>query len=218
MADYAVARRNMVDTQIRTNKVTDGRVISAFLDVPRERFLPPELQPVAYLDEDLAIGGGRHLMEPRVMSRMLQMLAIDKNDVVLDIGCGTGYSSALIAHLAATVVVLESDSAFVARANENFTALGIDNVAVVEGALAEGYPSQAPYDVIFIGGAVPEIPTAIAEQLAEGGRLGAVVTGASEIAQTMLVTRRNGLLSARPVFDASVPELPGFSASKEFVF
>ncbi len=218
MADYDLARRNMVDSQIRTNKVTEGSVISAFLDVPRERFVPPELQTVAYLDEDLTIGSGRHLMEPRVMSRMLQMLAVTKTDVVLDIGCGSGYSSALIAHLAATVVVLESDSAFAARANENFTALGIDNVAVVEGVLTEGYPSQAPYDVIFIGGAIPEIPVAIAEQLAEGGRLGAVVLGASEIAQAMLVTRRNGLLSTRPVFDATVPELPGFTVTTEFVF
>lgn len=219
MADLALARRKMVDSQIRTNKVTDPRVIEAFETVPREAFLAPEMQAVCYIDEDVPIGEGRYLIEPMVFARMLQALAVGPGDVALDIGCGTGYSSAVLARLAATVVALEQDPALAARANENLTALSVDNAVVVEAPLEQGYAAQAPFDVIFIGGAVSEVPDAIARQLSDGGRLSAVVRdGAGGPGKAVLGVCRAGRVSFRPLFDASIPMLPGFARKPGFVF
>lgn len=208
----------MVDSQLRTNKVTDSRLLAAFSELPREVFLDEALHPVAYLDEDVAIGEGRYLMEPMVIARMVQSLAVEPNDVALDIGCGTGFSCALLARLAATVVGLESDQALARQANENLTALSVDNAVVVEGALPEGYAAQAPFDVIFIGGSVAEIPAAITGQLAEGGRVCAVVREGEGRGNATLGLCRDGRVSYRVLFDAASPPLPGFQKQPGFVF
>lgn len=218
MTDFTRVRHNMVEYQLRTNTITDPRLIAAFENLPRERFVAPELADVAYLDRNLPLGDGRHLLEPMVLARMLQALAISEDDVALDIGCGTGYSTALMAKLAATVVALESDPALASRANENLAGLGVDNAVVVEGRLAEGYPSQAPYDAVFIGGAVPDIPAALSQQLADGGRLCAVLADDTGATQARLVMRTGDTLSHRIIFDAAAPELPGFAAPAGFVF
>lgn len=218
MTDFVFARRNMVDCQLRPNQVTDPRVIAAMSELPRERFVSPSHQGVAYLDEALPLGRGRSLMEPMVLGRLLQLAEIQEGDVVLAIGCNTGYAAATIARLAGTVVALESDAAFAASATELLSELGSDNVAVVEGPLAAGYPSQAPYDVIFLGGAAAQIPETISSQLKEGGRLVFVQTGQAGVGQATLLMRTEGCVGSRAVFDATTPPLPEFAAKEAFVF
>ena len=219
MADFATARHNMVESQIRTNKVTDRRVIAAMSEIPREQFVGKRLEGVAYIDDDLPIGGGRHMMEPMVLARLLQALEIGSDDVALDIGCATGYSSAALGRLASTVVALESDSDLARNATSNLAALGVDNVVVVEGALTEGYPRQAPYDAILLGGAVAAVPPAITALLSEGGRLGAVICdGAGGMGKATLFIRRGDGLAHRVLFDAAIPALPGFGAEVGFEF
>jgi protein-L-isoaspartate(D-aspartate) O-methyltransferase len=215
--DYTAVRKKMVDNQIRTNRVTDPLVISAMEELPREAFVPEELRGIAYVDEAVSLGHGRFLMEPMVLARLLQEAEVTSGDLVLDIGCGTGYAAAVLARLASTVVALESDPGLAVKATETLAELGIDTVAVVEGPLNDGYPKQAPYDVIVFGGSVDEIPQGILEQLAEDGRLVAVV-GANDMGRGTVITRRKGLLSRREVFDAGTPPLPGFTPASTFAF
>jgi protein-L-isoaspartate(D-aspartate) O-methyltransferase len=218
MPDYATARLNMVENQIRPNRVSDERVLAAIAAVPRERFVPKRLHGNAYVDQDLALGNGRYLMEPVVFARLLQVAEIGAGDVVLDIGCGTGYSAAVLGKLAGTVVALESDAALAKQAIEALTELDVDNAAVVEGPLDGGYPRQAPYDVIVLGGAVDAVPAVLTDQLVEGGRLVAVVNVAPSVGNIEVIHRLYGGLSRRQIFDAAVPILPGFAAEHGFVF
>lgn len=218
--DYSIARRNMVEGQIRTNRVTDPLVLNAMTSLPRELFVPKAMQAICYMDEDIPLGNDRRLMEPMILARLLQEGAVQNTDVVLVIGASTGYSAAVLAHMASTVVALESDPELAAGASRRMADLSIDNVAVVTGALDEGYPQQSPYDVIFFDGAVSRIPDAICSQLAEGGRLVAVIDEheTAEVGRATLVTRNEGVLGRRVVFDANVPILPGFEPAPRFVF
>lgn len=218
MADYAAARHNMVENQIRPNKVTDPRIIAAMAALPRELFVPEESRGIAYVDEDIAIGKERYLMEPMVLARLLQCADIEETDVVLDIGCGTGYSVAVLAQLANTVVALESDRELAAAATRLCEELGIDNAVLIEAELDAGYDAHAPYDVIVFDGAVQRIPEGIRGQLAEGGRLVAVIDDGAGLGKATLVVRRGGVLSRRVLFDAATPRLPGFSVAPGFVF
>jgi protein-L-isoaspartate(D-aspartate) O-methyltransferase len=218
MMDYATARLNMVESQVRPTRVTDPRIVEAMLQLPRESFLPKPLRGIAYVDEDIHIGDGRYLMEPMVLARLVQAARITANDVVLEIGTATGYGAALLARLASTVVALESDPALAKSASSTLGSLGVDNVAVVEGPLAVGYPKQAPYDVIILGGGIEHVPKAISDQLAEGGRLVAVVVPPGEQGRAILATRVAGVVSTRIIFDASSPILPGFRREPGFVF
>jgi protein-L-isoaspartate(D-aspartate) O-methyltransferase len=216
--DYTAARQNMVESQVRPNRVTDTRIVMAMLDLPRENFVPKPLRGVAYVDEDIHIGDGRYLMEPMVLARLVQAAAIGPEDVVLEIGTATGYGAAVMARLAGTVVALESDEALAKRAAKTLADLGADNVAVVDGPLTLGYSRQAPYDVIVLGGGVEQIPRELADQLAEGGRLVAVVVPRGEAGRAVLATRIAGTVSMRTIFDASSPILPGFTDEPGFVF
>lgn len=221
MTDFAAARHNMVESQVRVNGVTDGRVIDAMAAVPRERFVPQSRQSLAYVDEDIAIsesgGRPRFLMEPRVFAKLVQLAAIGADDLVLDVGCGTGYSTAVLARLAGTVVGLESDSDLAARAAATLADLSVDNAVVVTGALSEGYPKQAPYDVIFLSGAAAIIPESFKAQLKDGGRIVAVVgNGISGRARVFI--RSGETLSGRDAFDANIQPLPEFEAVESFVF
>ena len=218
MVDFAAARSNMVESQLRTNKVTDLRLLDAFESVPRELFVPEPLRGIAYVDEDVALGGGRFVMEPRVLARLLQAAQPGPEDVALDLGCGSGYATAILSRLVATVVALEDDAALAAAVNRTLGELEIDNAVVVEGRLTEGYPRQAPYNVILIGGAVAEIPATIADQLAEGGRLVAVVSAGPGLGRATLMRRDGGVISSRVLYDAALPVLPGFEAAPGFVF
>ncbi len=218
MIDFQSARVNMVDSQVRPNKVADVAVLDAMLAIPREIFVPSHLHGVAYIDEDVPLGGGRFLIEPMVFGRLLQIAAIGPADTVLDVGCGTGYAGAVMAKLARSVVALDEDSAMTQRASATYRELGLANAAAVEGPLTAGYPQRGPYHVITFGGAVAAIPAAISGQLAEGGRLVAVVKPEAGMGKAVLVTRRDGVLAQRVIFDAGTPLLPSFAAQPEFVF
>ena len=216
MAQFAAQRRSMVDSQLRTNRVDDPALIAAFLDIPRERFVPDRLASVAYVDEDLPLSGGRFVMEPMVFARLVQLLAARPSDIVLDIGCGTGYSSAVLSRLCSTVVALECDPGLAETARRNLADSDIDNVIVVDGPLERGYPDQAPYNAILVGGAVPEIGTALTDQLADGGRLAAVVAGNPGPGRATCALRGGGQLSCRVTFDANTRPLPGFDKMERF--
>lgn len=215
--DFAAARRNMVDSQVRTNKVTDEAVIEALRQVPREIFVPEAFRGIAYVDEDLPLDGDRYLVEPMVFGRLLQAAAIRPTDVVLDLGCGPGYSTAVIARLANTVVALETDGALLDQAPRNLGRLGVDNAVVVEGPLEKGWPPQAPYNVIVLGGAVTHVPDQVLDQIVEGGRLVGVVAGEG-VGRAVIHFRRGGSVSSRTLFDATIPLLPGFAPEPSFVF
>lgn len=218
MTEFAAARLNMVESQIRTNKVTDQRVITAFETVPRELFVGEARRGIAYVDEDLEVAPGRYLMEPMVLARLLQAANFRPGDIALDIGCATGYSTAILAQLAETVVGVESDRELREEANRTLNALDVDNAVVVEGALDTGYQKQAPYDVIVFQGGVSAVPDVIKRQLSEGGRLVAVVCDEGGIGRATLVQRQIESFSTRILFDASTPLLPGFAREAGFVF
>lgn len=225
------ARFNMIESQLRPNRIVDERVLAAFARIRRELFAPAGLRAAAYIDEDLPLGGGRAMMEPRVVARLLQAAAPQRTETALVIGAGSGYEAAVTAMLAKGVTALEEDLDLARQARAALVEHGIAAVEVVEGPLREGWRPRAPYDVILFGGAVAEVPTAIRGQLAEGGRLAAVVRSAdglvgiparSEIAwgwgRAVLVTRAGGAFGQRSLFDAAVPLLPGFAPKPRFVF
>lgn len=207
----------MVNGQILTNKVTDDQLASALLQVPREDFVPKSMRSVAYLDEDIPIAEGRYLMEPMIFARMLEAVDIEPDMLVLDIGCGTGYSTAVMARLAASVVALEADPTIAGKTDEALTVHGVDNAAVITGDLAEGCPSQAPFDVIFVNGAVAFVPEAWKQQLADGGRMILVLREGS-VGRAMIFVRSGDAVSSRPLFDANLPMLTGFEPQRHFTF
>ena len=208
----------MVESQIRTNKVTDPRIIGAFEAVARESFVGEAQRGIAYIDEDLEVAPGRYLMEPMVLARLLQAAAPRSGDMALDIGVATGYSTAVLARLVQTVVGLECDRGLAEQANRTLNALDVDNAVVVEGALNGGYAKQAPYDVIIFQGAVCEVPQAMKAQLSDGGRLVAVICDIAGIGRGTLIQRSGDNFSARTLFDAATPLLPGFEREVGFVF
>jgi len=216
--DFATARRQMVDCQILPNRVVDERVIGVISDMPREAFVPESKRGIAYVDEAISIGEGRYVMEPMVIARLLQGLELKPTDVALSIGCGSGYAVGILARIVDTVVAIEPDSTLASRATRTLSDFGVDNLAVIDAPLAGGYAEQAPYDVVFFDGAVPSIPDAIADQLADGGRLAAIVVGADGIGRAVLMTNYGGVRSSREVFDAGTPTLPGFETETVFVF
>jgi protein-L-isoaspartate(D-aspartate) O-methyltransferase len=216
--DYAAARLNMVESQVRTNKVTDPAILGAMLEIPRERFVPDALRGVAYVDDDVPIGGGRALIEPMVHARLLQTAAIEPSDNVLEVGSGLGYGAALLDRLAARVVTLESDAALADAATRTLAALGAARVTVVRGPLEAGWPAAAPYRVIVVAGAVQRVPPALEAQLAEGGRMVAVIAPPGEPGKATLIQRIGGVIARRVIFDAATAPLPGFAAEPGFVF
>ncbi len=218
MTEFPVARSHMIESQLRPNKVTDDRVLSAFASIRRELFVPEHLRSVAYIDEDLPLGGGRYLMEPMVAARLLQAAAIARTDGVLVVGAGTGYEAAVTAMLARNVLALEEDPELARHARTALVEHAIASVSVVEGPLHEGYRPRAPYDVILFGGAVVKTPQEINAQLAEGGRLLAVVKPVNAVGRATLATRTGGVLAPRVIFDAATPFLPGLSPKPAFEF
>jgi protein-L-isoaspartate(D-aspartate) O-methyltransferase len=223
MEDFDALRTRMVDRQLRTEDVTDYAILAAMGELPREQFVPPRLRSLAYIDVDLSVkdaGGAlpaRYLMEPAPFARLIQAAEIEPTDIVLDVGCATGYSTAVLARLADSVVAVEVDAELAVLAGENLVDLGVANAAVVTGPLTAGYPSEGPYDVIFLGGAVEVVPDTLFEQLKEGGRLVGVV-GYGRAAQAVLFTRTSGDIGSRPLFNAHLQPLPGFNKLKAFVF
>ncbi|WP_149738166.1 protein-L-isoaspartate O-methyltransferase [Rhizobium sp. RU20A] len=215
--NYEALRVKMVDNQIRPTDVTSHSVLSAFLSVPREEFVPADKKALAYIDTDIAVGGGRYLMEPSPLAKLVQMATIGKDDLVLEVGCNSGYASAIFSQIASSVVALESDETLAGAATQTLSRLGYDNVAVVTGALEAGYKAEAPFDVIFLHGSVAVIPQALFDQLRDGGRLVAVI-GEGNASRATLYIKERGVVTGRPVFNTSVKPLPGFAPAPEFVF
>ncbi|HTB36034.1 MAG TPA: protein-L-isoaspartate O-methyltransferase [Reyranella sp.] len=219
MTDFALARRNMIDGQLRPNRVTNAQLLAAIGELPRERFLPEATRSVAYADDDVPLGNGRYLMEPMVLARLIQTLQSRPEDRALVVASGTGYGAALLARLVHSVVAVESDPTLAAAADRTAKELGISGIRQTIGKPEQGCAEQAPYDVILIEGAVQLVPQAIFDQLAEGGRLTTVIAGpagASGVAQ--LFMKEGGLASGRPLFDSGTPSLLGFDAPPRFTF
>ncbi len=216
MTDFATARRHMVDGQVRTADVTDLRIISAMMDIARERFVPPPSAGLAYLDLDLPVGdGSRRLLKPMVFAKLIHAADIASSNRILDIGCATGYGAAVLARLAGQVTALEQD---VGLAQAARTALAAQsNVTVVTGPLTAGWPHGGPYDVIVLEGATEIVPQAFLSQLKEGGRL-VCVLGSAPGAKAMLYCRIGREMGGRPIFDAAAALLPGFAEAPVFAF
>jgi protein-L-isoaspartate(D-aspartate) O-methyltransferase len=216
MSDFATRRVMMVDTQVRPSDVTKFPIIEAMLAVPREVFVPSSRREAAYVGENLDIAPGRVVLEPRTLAKLLDALDVQPEELVLDLGCGLGYSTAVIARLADAVVAVEEDESMAAEAQRTLSAENVDNAAVVVGPLAAGDARHAPFDVITIQGGVEVVPDALLAQLKEGGRIGAVfMEGALGTAR--IGYKIDGVVSWRQVFNAAAPVLPGFSAARGFV-
>ncbi len=221
--DFEAARVKMVENQIRTTDVTSHSVLNAFLTVPRENFVPEKSKLLAYIDNDIEIAPAaagkpaRFLMEASPLAKLLQLGAITKQDKVLDVGCGTGYASAILSSIADKVIALDSDENLAAQAKANVAALGYDNVTVVTGDLEKGNAGNGPYDVIFINGSIEQLPQGLLDQLSEDGRLITVI-GYGHAARATVFMRERGAFSENVFFNASIKPLPGFAKAREFVF
>lgn len=218
MLDMASARENMVASQLQTNRVTNERVLAAFNELPRERFVPAEMASIAYVDEDLPIAPGRCLTEPMVLARMIQALTPATDEIALNVACGSGYAAAVLAHIGLTVVALESDANLAEKARKNLSELEMDSAIVVEGPISQGHEEQAPYNVILIDGAVEFVPDVILKQLAEGGRLVTVVREGRGIGRATLFLNKGNHIARQILFDASLPLLSDFQKAAEFTF
>jgi protein-L-isoaspartate(D-aspartate) O-methyltransferase len=218
MIGYDTARFNMIDNQLRPNRVMDERVLDAFARIRRELFVPERLRGVAYVDDDLPLGGGRFLMRPMVVARLLQAVEAAPRDTVLVVGAGVGYEAALLALLARQVVALEDNAELARTGRSALVDHRIAAVSYVEAAPQAGHRQRAPYDVILFAGGVAEIPEEISRQLAEGGRMAVVVRPHQCVGRATLVTRTGGTLAQRVMFDAAMPPLPGFVARPAFAF
>lgn len=219
---YVSARFNMVESQLRPNRVIDDKLLDIIGRLPREAFVPADQKSFAYADHDVSVGYGRKILSPMVLARMIMALALKDNDRVLDIGPATGYSSAILNDLAGEVIALESDPALTRQLQQNKIDFELENTRLVQGSLSDGHAPASPYNAIIIEGAAQWIPEKITNQLAEGGRMVCVVYPEGDIygkiGQARLYTKQSRGIVEQKLFDASAPLLPGFVTRPKFVF
>jgi protein-L-isoaspartate(D-aspartate) O-methyltransferase len=213
MTDLNLQRLNMVESQVRPSDVTDRRIIRAMSDVAREKFVPARMASLAYMDEAVPVSATRALMAPRVLAKLIQLAEIEADATVLDAGAATGYTAAVLARIAKTVVALEDDESLIAHARGALA--GVANVKLVSGSVNAGQPNAGPYDAIILGGSVAEIPQALLDQLKDGGRLVAIVAD-GPLGRAVLWERNGMSYDQRDAFDAAAPLLPGFDKVKTF--
>ena len=215
MTDFATRRTMMVDTQVRPSDVTKFPIIEAMLTIPREAFVPAGLREAAYVGENLEIAPGRVVLDPRTLAKILDAVDISPSDLVLDVGCGLGYSSAVVARLAEAVIAVEQDAALVSEAERALAAHGVDNVVVITGPLAAGAAKHGPYEAFLLQGAIETVPETLLAQLKDGGRIAAIfMSGALGTVRVGL--KADGVVTWRSLFNASAPVLPGFAAQPAF--
>lgn len=217
MTDYTARRTMMVDTQVRPSDVTKFPIIEALLHVPREHYVPDAARDTAYRDGPINLGSGRVMLEPRTLAKMLDALDILRDDLVLDLGCGLGYSSAIMARMAQAIVAVEDADGMASEAESLLGSAGVDNVAVIDGPVAQGAAKHGPYDVIVLQGAIETLPTALAEQLKEGGRVAAIFMEGA-LGTCRIGHKIDGTLTWRYAFNATAQVLPGFERAREFQF
>lgn len=215
MTDYASRRTTMVDTQVRPSDVTKFPIIDAMLAVPREAFVPDAKREAAYVGDNLDIGGGRVMLEPRTLAKMIDALDIQPHHVVLDIACGLGYSTAVLAHMCDFVVAVEDDEARAKEAQSILSEQGADNAAVMSGPLVDGAAKSAPYDIIILQGGAEQVPDALLDQLREGGRIAAVFSEGT-LGVVRVGHKTDGAVNWRFAFNASAPILAGFEKQTAF--
>ena len=215
MSDFAARRLMMVDTQVRPSDVTKFPIIQAMLTVQRELFVPRDKREAAYIGENVDLGDGRVLLEARSLAKMLDALDLQKTDLVLDIGAGLGYSSAVMARMSEAVVALEDTPERIAEAQDALTEAEAYNVILQQGHLAEGAAQHGPYDVIVIEGAVEILPLEVEAQLKEGGRIACIFSDAA-LGTAKIGYKLNSRVTWRALFNAGAPLLPGFQAARDF--
>lgn len=215
MTDYTSRRTMMVDTQVRPSDVTKFPIIDAMLSVPRQAFVPDSLREAAYVGENLHIGGGRFMLEPRTLAKMLEVLDVQPSHVALDVACGLGYSTAVLAQLCDFVVAVEDDEARAQEAQSTLSERGIDNAAVMAGDLTAGSEKSGPYDIIMVQGAVEEMPASIIDQLREGGRVACLFAEGS-LGVVRVGHKIDGQVNWRFAFNANAPVLDGFKKNAVF--
>lgn len=215
MSEFARRRTIMVDTQVRPSDVTKFPIIDAMLTIPREAFVPAALKEAAYAGENLGVARGRTLLDPRTFAKILEAVNIQPTDLVLDVACGMGYSSAIAAHMAEAVIALDDNADLCAEAENALSYIGADNVAVVEGPLEAGAAQHGPYDVILIQGGVETIPEALTDQLKDGGRIAAIFED-GRLGTVRVGLKSDGVMSWRYAFNADAPVLKSFRKSAEF--
>ena len=215
MTDFASRRTVMVDTQVRPSDVTKFPIIEAMLSVPREDFVPTAKREAAYMGENLPLGGARVLLEPRTLAKMLDAVDISNDELVLDVGCGFGYSSAVIAHMAEAVVCVEDDESMAGEAQDALSGAGIDNVIIHQGPLNEGAPQHGPYDVLMIQGGVAQVPDALLAQLKDGGRAACIFMEGA-LGEVRIGYKMDGKITWRMAFNAGAPVLAGFEKHGAF--
>ena len=220
MTDFELARKNMVDCQIRPSSVVNPVLLKSFEDIPREIFVPEKLQHIAYSDENIDIGQGRFLMEPATHAKLLQEANLKENDIVLDVGVGSGYSSAILSSNVSTVISLEVNKRQMDKATRLWSELDLCNIALVESSLNNGESKHAPYSLIVINGAVPEVPQIILDQLADNGRLVTIIKSPKQTIgkATIFAKDSHGHISSEPLFEAGVPYIKGFDTKTSFQF
>ncbi|MBU2992651.1 protein-L-isoaspartate O-methyltransferase [Octadecabacter sp. 1_MG-2023] len=217
MTDFQNRRTLMVDTQVRPSDVTKFPIIDALLDIPREEYVPDALRDAAYIGENIDLGEGRVLLEPRTLAKILDAADVQKTDVVLDLGCGLGYSTAVLAHMAEFVVAVEDDEARAEEAQQNLSAHGVDNAAVFAGPLAQGAAKNGPYDLVLLQGSVEEIPDDLTSQIKEGGRIVAIFAEGA-LGVVRVGRKIDGVMNWRMAFNATAPVLSGFEKAAAFAF
>jgi protein-L-isoaspartate(D-aspartate) O-methyltransferase len=219
MMDFAEARRFMVDGQLRPNRIEDPRIVGAMRDLPRERFAPAGLAARAYADADLPLPGGRAMMQPMVLAKLVQLAGLRRGERALVVAAGTGFGAALMAAIGGSVTAVEADPALLAIARAALpAAVPAGSVTLVEGDPAQGHAAGAPYDVIMVEGGVQAVPKALEDQLAEGGRLVAIGLDGGPPGRALLARRAGGTVSTTREFDAHAPALPGFTGAPAFAF